>query len=364
MIVLLRNGDLHTTKVRHCFVAYLRTMYLRSWIGAIGWLLLSGCSNNNTAPDISNIKVSVTIDRFDKAFFSLDTLQLAPALEKLSKNYPGFYPEYMQFILGVSGDPADSTTRLATLQFLRSYSGINDSLQVRFNDTRDLEKEVETAFRYLHYYFPSYKPGTITLYTGPFDAPGVATVRSGTALGLQQFAGQDFFAYQTAELQALYPSYLSRRFAPLYRVPGIIKAIAEDLFPPRTAELPLVEQMVEKGKYWYLSSLLLPYHADSLITGFTKQQLDWCQENEGLIWSHLLKNEDLNSLNPVVIQTYLGEAPFTQGLSQEYSPGNLGTWVGWQIVKKYVAAHPALHPEAVMKTNPATLLEQAKYKPK
>ncbi|MFM8709925.1 MAG: hypothetical protein ACKOC7_01505, partial [Sphingomonadales bacterium] len=229
-----------------------------------------------------------------------------------------------------------------------------------FSDTRALEKELAMAFRYLQHYFPTYKPGTITLYTGPFDAPGVATVRSGTALGLQQFAGKDFFAYQTAELQALYPTYLSRRFAPSYMVPGVIRAITEDIFPQRTAELPLVEQMVEKGKYWYLSSLLLPDHPDSVITGYTSQQLDWCQNNEGLIWSHLLKNEDLNSLNPVVIQTYLGEAPFTQGLSQEYSPGNLGAWVGWQIVKKFVASHRELDPQAVMKISAASILEQTK----
>lgn len=331
------------------------------------WLccvLLLSCTDTHPAPDVSDIKVEVRIARFDKAFFALDTQQLAPSLFTLSKNFAGFYPEYMQYILGVSGDPADSTTLQTTLLFLRSYKSLNDSLQLRFSDTRALEKELTMAFRYVQYYFPSYTPGIITLYTGPFDAPGVATVRSGTALGLQQFAGQNFFAYQTAELQALYPTYLSRRFAPPYMVPGVIKAIAEDLFPPRTAELPLVEQMVEKGKYWYLSSLLLPHHPDSVITGYTSQQLEWCQENEGLIWSHLLKNEDLNSLNPVVIQTYLGEAPFTQGLSQEYSPGNLGAWVGWQIVKKFVASHPDLRPEAVMKTSPAAILEQAKYKPK
>lgn len=328
------------------------------------WMLLESCTNSNPAPDVSDIKVTVRLSRFDSAFFALDTQRLTPSLDSLSKKFAGFYPEYMQYILGVSGDPTDSATLQTTLLFLRSYKSINDSLQLRFSDTRSLEKELATAFRYVKYYFPTYTPGTITLYTGPFDAPGVATVRSGTALGLQQFAGQDFFAYQTAELQALYPTYLSKRFAPPYMVPGVIKAIAEDIFPLQTAELPLVEQMVEKGKYWYLSSLLLPDHPDSVITGYTSQQMQWCQENEGLIWSHLLKNEDLNSLNPVVIQTYLGEAPFTQGLSQEYSPGNLGAWIGWQIVKKFVSGHKDLTPEAIMKTNPSTILEQAKYKPK
>ena len=47
-----------------------------------------------------------------------------------------------------------------------------------------------------------------------------------------------------------------------------------------------------------------------------------------------------NSLNPAVIQTYIGEGPFTQGFSQEYSPGNIGQWIGWQIIKKFVRKKP------------------------
>ncbi|MFM7645572.1 MAG: hypothetical protein ACKO41_02550 [Sphingomonadales bacterium] len=334
------------------------------WLLLFFGMIISGCSTTNTAPDVSHIQVKVSLSRFDSAFFALDTLYLTSGLDSLAISFSGFYPEYMQYILGVSGDPNDINTQQATRSFLRSYASISDSLRLRFDDTRRLEKELETSFQYLQYYFPGYKPGTITLFIGPFDAPGIATVRSGTAIGLQQFAGRDFFAYQTEALQSIYPTYLSRRFAQPYVVPGVIKAISEDLFPPRSAELPLVEQMVEKGKYWYLASLLLPYHPDSVITGYTTQQLNWCKDNEGLIWSHLLKSEDLNSLNPVTIQTYLGEAPFTQGLSQEYSPGNLGAWVGWQIVKKFAEAHAELDPEKVMKTNPAIILEQAKYKPK
>ncbi|NDF97753.1 MAG: hypothetical protein EB101_02250 [Chitinophagia bacterium] len=339
-------------------------MQRQFWVLLGCWVLLGSCNRTDRTPDVSHIKTKVSLARFDQALFALDTAQLATGLDSLATNFSGFYPEYMQFILGVSGDPSDSTTQRTVRQFIGAYRPIQDSLQLRFADTRNLEKELQTSFRYLLYYFPSYQSGTITLFTGPLDAPGVATVRSGTAVGLQQFAGNGFFAYQSADLQTLYPGYLSRRFAPQYIVPGVIKAIAEDLFPPRTAELPLIEQMIERGKYWYLASLLLPYHADSLITGYTQQQLAWCKDNEGLIWSHLVKNEDLNSLNPVVIQTYLGEAPFTQGLSQEYSPGNLGAWVGWQIVKKYADAHSEMHPSDIMKTPPATLLEQAKYKPK
>lgn len=122
--------------------------------------------------------------------------------------------------------------------------------------------------------------------------------------------------------------------------------------------------MVEKGKQWWLLDKFLPRTPDSLKTGYTAMQLKWCSENEGLIWSGIVRNEDLNSLSPAVIQTYIGEGPFTQGFSQEYSPGNLGQWIGWQIIKKLVAKNPDLKPEEVMQMPARKILEEAKYKPK
>jgi hypothetical protein len=122
--------------------------------------------------------------------------------------------------------------------------------------------------------------------------------------------------------------------------------------------------MIERGKQWWLLDKFMPATDDSVKTGYTQQQLEWCRENEGLIWTYIIKNENLYSVDPVTIQTYIGEAPFTQGFSQQDSPGNLGPWIGWQIVKKFEEKNPGIRPEDVMKTSPAQILEQAKYKPK
>jgi len=119
-----------------------------------------------------------------------------------------------------------------------------------------------------------------------------------------------------------------------------------------------------KGKGWILLDLLLPEAPDSIKTGYTKKQLDWCKENEGLIWSYIVKNEDLNTLNPAIIQTYIGEGPFTQGFSQELSPGNMGQWIGWQIVKKFLSRNPGMKPADIMNTDVKKILDGAKYKPK
>lgn len=334
-----------------------------------GFLLIAAfslfaCNNKEGIPDVSSIEVDIPVERFDNSFFSIDTNDISNGLRKVQQQHPDFYTDFMQNILGVSGVDTNQNTILVTKEFLRGYLPVYDSLQLKYKKTDWLQKELEKAFQYVKYYFPRYKTGKAVLFTGPFDAPGVASVNAGIAIGLQQFAGKDFSVYQSPMGQELFPTYISKRFAPEYITANCMKAVVEELFPDKSGDKPLIEQMIEKGKRWYLLDKFLPATPDSIKTGYTNKQLNWCSENEGLIWSYLVKNEDLNSLSPAVLQTYIGEAPFTQGFSQESSPGNIGQWIGWQIIKKFVAKNPDMMPQDIMRTEAKKILDEAKYKPK
>jgi hypothetical protein len=327
-------------------------------------LLFSSCGNKKGIPDVSNIKINIPVERFDQSFFSIDTNDIRSGLRNVQQKHPDFYFDFMQEILGVSGSDTSLRTILITKEFLRGYLPIYDSLQLIYNKTDRLQKELENGFQFVKYYFPDYKTGKAILFVGPFDAPGIASTHSGIAIGLQQYAGKDFSVYQSIPGQEIFPLYISRRFSKEYIAANCMKAVAQDIFPDQSGGRPLIEQMIEKGKQWFLLDKFLPETPDSIKTGYTQLQLDWCKENVGLIWSAIVKNEDLNSLNPTVIQTYIGEGPFTQGFSQEYSPGNLGQWIGWQIVKKFVSKNSDMKLHDVMKTDARTILEEAKYKPK
>ncbi len=327
-------------------------------------MLMVACNSKKGIPDVSAIKVSIPVERFDRDFFSIDTNNIPAGLQKVQQLHPDFYLDFMQQVLGVNGSDTSRNTLLVTREFLRGYLPIYDSLQLIYKKTEWLQKELEQGFQFVKYYFPSYKTGKAILFVGPFDAPGVAATHSGIAIGLQQYAGKDFSVYQSTQGQEIFPLYISRRFSPEYIPANCMKAVAEDIFPDQSGGKPLIEQMIEKGKQWWLLEKFLPTTPDSIKTGYKKLQLEWCKENEGLIWSYLVKNEDLNSLDPTVIQTYIGEGPFTQGFSQEYSPGNIGQWIGWQIVKKFASKNPGIHPGELMKTDARKILEEAKYKPK
>src|SRR5215204_1322517 len=321
------------------------------------FILFLGCTNNE-GPDVSKIKANVPIERFDKSFFSLDTNNIAAGLKELMQSHPDFYTDFMQQILGVSGADTNKVTQDVSKIFIRGYSSMYQSLNKQYSDVNWLQKDIQKAFQYVKYYFPDYKTAKIILFMGPLDAPGVALTGSGIAVGLHQFGGKDFPAYQSMEAQQLFPAYISRRFEPQYIVVNCMKAVIEDIYPDRSGAKGLVELMIEKGKQWWLLDKFLPATPDSLKAGFTKQQLNWCGANEGLVWNDIITTQkNLYTKDPMAIQNYIGEAPFTQSLGSS-SPGNIGQWIGWQIVKKFADKNSSVSVIDVLKTDARKILEE------
>jgi len=342
----------------------------KNWLILLLAIAIIGCNNNRTTPDVSHIKVNLALERFDRDFFAIDSNNVLPGLNNLNEKYPLLTNIFLQNILGL-----DSTSTLPGVKrFLHQNESISSSVNDVFKNTGWLEKDFTKAFQFVKYYFPAYKlPGKIITVAGPIDA--LAQTANGQTpdflgpdflgLSLQFYLGKNYPIYKDAFfIENIAPEYRSRRFGKEYITADGIQLIVDDIFPDKSSGKSLIEQMIEKGKQWYLLDKFLPGEPDSIKTGYTNLQLEWCKENEGLIWSYIVKNEDLNSINPATIQTYIGEGPFTQGFSQEFSPGNIGQWIGWQIVKKYAGKNPGMKPGDIMQVDPKKILEEAKYKPK
>src|SRR4030095_3210264 len=86
-------------------------------------ILFLGCTNNE-GPDVSNIKVDISIERFDKNFFALDTNNIAAGLKDLMQSHPDFYTDFMQQILGVSGADTNKVTQDVSKVFIHGYSSM------------------------------------------------------------------------------------------------------------------------------------------------------------------------------------------------------------------------------------------------
>ena len=333
-------------------------------------ILLFGCSDKDKSPDVSDIKVDITVERFDKDFFSMDTIGIEKALRDLEMKYPSMYPIFINNILGLD----DSARDQEVVRFIRQNQFIADAAGKEFENTEELKKEFEQAFRYVKYYFTIYPLPKLITIVGPPDA--LAQTPSGDqtpnfigpdflGLSLQFYLGKDFAFYQDKFFIAnIAPEYRSRRFDKKYLVADAMKLIVDDINPDKSPGKGLIEQMIEKGKQWWLLDKFLPKAPDSIKTGYTKHQLNWCKEYEGLIWQNIISNErDLYTKNPEVIKNYIGEGP-TSPTMPGSSPGNIGQWVGWQIVRKFATNNSSMTVEWILQTPAQKIFEAAKYKPK
>ena len=320
------------------------------------------CNNKKAGPDVSHIPVAVKLQRLEPAVFGLDSNNLSTAVPVLVQQN-AFAADYFTQLLGINPAALTPDAEAGLKQFLRSYRPVFEQVQSKYKNMADVTAQIEDGFRHVKYYYPNYQLPRVITFLAPFDAPGAVLTKTHLGLGLQQFAGKDFAAYQDPQIQEMYPAYISRRFDQEYLAPAALKAIADDIYPDQSTGRPLIEQMVEKGKAWYLLHQFMPDAADSVLWGYTGKQINWLQENEGNIWGYLLSNENLYSIEPVTIQNYLGDAPFTQGMP-ESSPGNIGQWVGLRIVEQWVEKNSKLSLPEILATPAKQIFDESKYRPK
>lgn len=335
---------------------------MRFTISLILLSFLGSCQTNNR-PDISGIKMELTTRRFEKELFSLDSNKFASELDQLVAKYPSFGENFIGTILNTNPKwPEDSS--LAYIKgFISAYRKVFDTTEKVYPSFDPYEKEIKKGLQYLHYYFPDYKiPHTLITYIGPLDGYGDILTEDALVIGLHHHLGSKFSMYSLPWVQEVYAGYITNRFEPSTISINCLKNLVLDLFPEKNEDQTLVTQMVEKGKRLYLLSALLPDKDEHKLISYTEKQLKLCFANEAQIWNFFVQNNLLQTVDNNIIKNYIGEGPKTQELGDE-SPGNIGSFAGWQIIKKFMSKYPAIKLPELMNTPAETIFQKAKYKP-
>ncbi len=334
-----------------------------AFVFLIAACLFFSCNNGDKTPDVSNIKVELSSMHFEKDLFTLDTVNFTANLDILLAKYPSFGENFLATIL--NADPAWSADSTAgyVLGFTAAYKKVYDTAQIVFKDFGPYEKAIKKGVQYVKYYFPQYKDRKkIITYIGPLDGYGDILSDDAIIVGLQHHLGKNFSLYQSEFVQITYPQYISDRFEPGYIDIQCMKNIMNELYLEKIDDMPLVQQMVEKGKRLYVLSRLLPKTEEYKLIGYAKEQLKAVYEHERAVWDLFVQNNFLQTIDNNIIKNYIGEGPKTQELG-EGAPGNIGSFAGWQIVKKFMQKNPKLGLPELMATNAETIFHQAKYKP-
>ncbi len=324
-------------------------------------LVFISCKQGNR-PDVSNIKLDIKIERFDKDLYSGKANDVTATDKKLNTKYGVFYDDFLHKILD---SRYSNTESLYNLYNDKAYTDLTNEVDSVFLNLKAQEEGLTETFKYIKYYYPKAKIPKIVSFVSGF-AYQMPVGDNYLGIGLDMFLGKDSKFY-TAIVKSV-PLYLSKRFTPEYIVPRVAETYAhEELFQEPDGDRTLLSKMIFQGKILYFLDQVLPENIpDSIKIGYTKDQLGWAQNFETDIWAYFLENNFLYETDYHKIQVFLSEGPFTPGLGENRdSAPKLGVFTGWQIVKKYMETHPDVTLKQLMAENDAQkILNQSKYKPK
>ncbi len=334
-------------------------------------LLLAGCGGCNKSksrekPDVSGIHLDVKLLRFDKDLRDFSVKDYNQQVAFMRQKYGSFFDFYVDhFVVGPHppGDTVNLQHNAITKYLADAYvNRLQDSINIHFSQTADIERDLTQAFKYYKYYFPHAVIPQVAGVNSGFALGAFTYDKDMLAIGLDLYMGPDNIDYDSAGIY----QYVQHKMRREYIARNAMEVLYNLNFGGDEIQQgeTLIEGMVEKGKKMYFLSYVLPDAPDSMIVGYTDVQTKWCVANEYDIWKFLNDKDMLYKSNYMDLKRYLDEGPTTPGMP-EGAPGDIGAWIGLQIVNKFMKETDnkvSLH-DLIVKYDARAILSKAKYRP-
>ena len=304
--------------------------------------LISCDKKSKVEKAIEAIPVKIKVERFDKLFFETPPKDL----NTLKTAFPYFFPP--------ENDDSVWINKMKDPLWKELYTEV----QKKYANFEPVQKELETLFKHIKYYFPQTKtPKVITIISEMDYNNKVIYADSLVIISLELYLRKEHKFYQ-------FPNYLKQNFEQKQILPDVVSSFSTRIIPT-VSDKNLLGQMIYFGKQLYLKDLLLPEYTESEKMGYSPQQLKWCQENESYMWRYFIENEMLYNDDQKLNNRFINPAPFSKFYLEidNESPGRVGAWIGWQIVCSYVKNNEVTVAQ-LLKLDAKEIFEKSKYKPK
>lgn len=309
-------------------------------------LLFFSCDKKSkTEKEVEEIPVEMKVFRFEKAFFDAKPNDLT----SVKAEYPDFFPE---------GTPDQVwIDKMQHPQWRELYAEV----EKKYSNFNAKQTEIEELFKHIKYYFPTIKTPYIYTLIGEMDYNNkVIYANDKLLIALELYLGGKHRFYVE------FPEYIAANFEERQILPDIASSFATGILASPN-DKTLLSQMIYYGKELYLKDVLLTDdYTDAEKIGYTPEQIAWSKENEYYIWSHFIEKQYLYSSNSKLPSQFISLAPFSKFYLEidNESPGRIGQWIGWQIVRSYMDNNPKVTVQELLKMDAKNLFEQSKYKPK
>jgi len=253
---------------------------------------------------------------------------------QLANEYGSFFNLFGEGIIHIGKvEDAEFASYLESFITDKMVTETYKKVQKVYPNLDNLNAEFTDAFKRYHYYFPNRSIPKVYSFISGFNQSTV--LADGLlGIGLDRYLGSDYINYPRLGI----PKYSINDMKPSKITSDCMRAWAIGEFPFNDSIDNLVNNIIYEGKLMYFTTKMLPEQPDSLIFGFSPEQMKWCEKNEKQMWTYLIENKMLFISDSFIMNKYINDAPFTSGFSQE-SPGRAVVWLGYRIVRSYLKSN-------------------------
>ena len=306
-------------------------------------VVLSSCDKKNKIEkEVDEIPVTINVERFDKIFYESPVENL----QNVKNKYPYFFPAQTPDSVWVN--------KIKNPLYRELYSEV----QKKYSNFEKVNSDLESLFQHIKYYFPNTKTPKVVTLISEMDYQNKAIYTDSLVLiSLDLYLGKNHKFYE-------FPEYLKQNFEQNQIMPDIVSSFSITKIPFGNNR-NLLSQMVYAGKQLYLKDVLLPETSDAQKIGYTPEQITGCQENESYMWRYFMQEQLLYSTDSKLSTRFINTAPFSKFYLEidNESPGRVGTWVGWQIVRSFMNNND-VNLQQLLQMDPIEIFQNSKYKPK
>ncbi|MFZ9848488.1 MAG: DUF2268 domain-containing putative Zn-dependent protease [Flavobacteriales bacterium] len=319
-------------------------------------LVLFSCEENPLNVDVKSPETPVHIKRYDVEVFKFNRSNVEKEKYNLAKNYSLFFEV----------DEKDPRSVMYLLEYveLPLNKELHDEVQKKYKDLSLLESDLTKSFSYYQYYFPKEKRPEVYSYISSLDfehpVDWIDSLHT-VVIALDMYLGSGFKPYYMTPLNLFqYQTYkLQEKFIPV----DIFKAAARAKYENLEYEgNTMIEKMISEGKVQYFLNAMMPFAEDSTRLKYTSKQMEWAKNSELGLWRFFVDKKLLHSEDYVAYKKYIEDGPFT--FSEEAdSPGRIGEYIGFKIVKSYMENNQVSLDELMKDKNLLKIFQKSKYKP-
>ena len=307
-------------------------------------MLAVSCKNEDPIEkEIATIPIDFNVERFDLAFKNAQPEDLP----NLKATFPFMFSERIPDSIWV-GRMSD------TLQDL-----LFTEVEKTFRNFQTVEGDIHDLFQHLKYYDKTFPEPRIVTTTSDVDYRNKTFVSDTiVVISLDTYLGTNHEFYEGI------PKYITQNMEKTQVVCDLATNYSER-YIFQNQRKTLLDEMIYFGKQLYFKDKMIPFKTDAEKIGYTQVQLDWAIANESYIWQYFVEREMLFSTDSSLPSRFLAPAPFSKfylELDNE-SPGRLGQYIGWQIVRAYMKNNDVSLMD-MLQTDADDIFNNSKFKPR